>query len=492
MASSARDIFQSILRLFEISLHQFESPNLKFPAPLLIDYERGRFFTWAGILGFIGVDEAVDVDSPKGLEDSQIQIREHLLNIESALHKALAASNVHNEPTGHAQSSTSYASSLTELYSCLQDANDALQALLSSQDAERMNTLWPRRNALQVIEALNRILGVETALSGIPDTQRQRIPKPTAVLGHLRQLVQQSSTMNKECYVENSIHVSSAFGEHSLGSFNRDADANDVSSLLLIEWKEYNSRWVSKIGHELYKRVRDLAKLLHHPEQDGTAIPDLRILRCIGWFHDEANYRFGFAYDLPGKPISLNSLIASKASNTRVVPPLGMRFELATALARCLRAVHDLGWLHKNISSYNIIFSPSDRAMTTTATPYLIGFHHSRIDDVEAFSEGPNVNKSQAEYQHPEYQASRARAASATETRFHRIYDYYSLGLVLLELARWQTLKEMLRGKDTFTPTEIRDYLLNKVGRIDGNVGATYRKVVVACLRGILANRGTV
>jgi hypothetical protein len=139
-----------------------------------------------------------------------------------------------------------------------------------------------------------------------------------------------------------------------------------------------------------------------------------------------------------------------------------------------------MNWLHKNISSHNIIFAPSDGALISAALPHMIGFHHSRLDEEQAFSEGPNVHRQQIEYQHPEYQS----ATNRTQVRFHRTYDYYSLGLVLLEIGFWTPLENLLQGKETFSPSQVREYLLRKCSRLDEWMGVSYSNAVAACLRG--------
>lgn len=309
-------------------------------------------------------------------------------------------------------------------------------------------------------------------------------PRPTAAVKYMGQLrKQRRSSDGKDLFVDNvGVDIGLSFGEHSLGSYQPGESTS--KSPVLVEWKSYDSRWTSSTGKELYKRVGDLAQLLHQPEKRGREW--FRVLNCMGWLHDEPECRFGFVYEIPETPVSLHTLIAqSRAAGGR--PPLGMKFQLAATLARCLHGVHGtIGWLHKNISAHNIIFSPSQGAMSSTVSPYLIGFNHSRMDNEKAFTEGPNISNKHIEYQHPEYRMSDKR----TQNRFHRIYDYYSLGIVLFEIGIWTPFNEISGRKSTLSPLELQNYLIkNAVPKLDGWMGTVYRDAVTACLKGDFGSR---
>jgi hypothetical protein len=64
-------------------------------------------------------------------------------------------------------------------------------------------------------------------------------------------------------------------------------------------------------------------------------------------------------------------------------------------------------------------------------------------------------------------------------------YDYYSLGLVLLEIGLWCPLQLWSRKHKTLSPHEFRRLLLTKyVPRLASSVGEAYRDLVRACLDG--------
>ncbi|MCJ1458796.1 hypothetical protein MMC28_009170 [Mycoblastus sanguinarius] len=214
---------------------------------------------------------------------------------------------------------------------------------------------------------------------------------------------------------------------------------------------------------------------------------------------------YEFPPDLPphAPPISLKHFMRAKRR-----PFLGELFNLARGLVHCILKFHKTNWLHKNISSYNIIFfnteqpleqetrsetSPpplpqeripshqqkgkagflkkrftkttssrtlevenNDARKVSTSTSsfpalampmkvkenitvdvtawYLIGFNHSRQNTPKALTQGPSTDPQQIYYQHPNYTQG---------ISFSPLFDYYSLGLVLLEIGLWKPLSHM-------------------------------------------------
>jgi len=124
------------------------------------------------------------------------------------------------------------------------------------------------------------------------------------------------------------------------------------------------------------------------------------------------------------------------------------KFNMAKSLTSSLYELHCHGWLHKSIRSDNIIFHPDDTSIKSEAggrygldtTPYLIGFYHSRPDSQVFYSESNNEpsDTTSVLYQHPEYQHKL--------NRFEKKYDYYSIGIILLEIAFWKPI-EVIKAK---------------------------------------------
>ena len=85
----------------------------------------------------------------------------------------------------------------------------------------------------------------------------------------------------------------------------------------------------------------------------------------------------------------------------------------------------------------NVVFSHhSQRDFKEIAyrEPYVIGFDYSRLETEDQYTDGPD-ERMRAEYQHPAYR-------SGTEA-FKTPFDYYSFGLILLEIGLWSPLRKI-------------------------------------------------
>jgi serine/threonine protein kinase len=195
------------------------------------------------------------------------------------------------------------------------------------------------------------------------------------------------------------------------------------------------------------KAVAQLLNSIPHP-------PGFRLLRCSNFFHDPETSRFGLVFELPfpvliseellkcGGITTLSKLLAhSKDNHDLKVPSLGQRFRLAQTLASAIGEFHKVGWLHRRISPHNIVFPQID-GCPDYDNPYLTGFSHSRRDSSNEFTEGPGQ-------QHQNYQHS---GYIKKPQRYRAEFDFYSLGIVLLEIARWQLLDHFTRGTTCYQP----------------------------------------
>ena len=167
--------------------------------------------------------------------------------------------------------------------------------------------------------------------------------------------------------------------------------------------------------------------------------------------------------------------IISKIKSRTQRPSLDQVFGIALKLVKVVLTMHKASWLHKNISSYNIIYFPNRFSSIAEAMtePYFIGFSYSRLNLETAFTQGPNK---QLEYQHPEYLSG--------PKRFCQEHEYYSVGLVLLELSLWLPLEAITEGVPG-TPTEMLNALLKKnVPKLKTYMGSAYEDAVATCLKG--------
>jgi Prion-inhibition and propagation len=249
---------------------------------------------------------------------------------------------------------------------------------------------------------------------------------------------------------------------------------------VLVEWKQINPKWRDAEHNAVLERVNDLAFLLNYtPKPDG-----FRTLHCIGHFEDEMtiNRRFGFVYEFPKhtnsrtSPISLYVLLRDNEDDEKEEPLLGDKFLLALALCKAVYELHLCNWLHKGIRSNNVLFFPrkAKTALSSIQSPFLAGFDYSRPDNPAEISEQPNEITFDL-YRHPQYVSGR--------TPYKREFDFYSLGIVLLEIGLWLRVKALYTSDQT--PQSFRRLLLETYTEDLGiTVGQIYRDVVRICLKG--------
>lgn len=225
----------------------------------------------------------------------------------------------------------------------------------------------------------------------------------------------------------------------------------------------------------MFRRVQELVTVLKY-----NAKPvGFRTLDCLGAFHDPRQREYGVVYAFPWEdttPIRLNKLLRHRKPY-EVNPDLNEKLSLARILVACVQSFHTSGWVHKNISSLNIIFflkSARDWSTLNMREPYMIGFDHSRKDGKGEYSQGPRLQGSK-EYLHPDYRQG--------ITVYKRSYDYYALGLVLLEIGTWTSLSNIYERHPTTHPDELRAMYTKLCNEHLGKtMGPTYLNVTKKCL----------
>ncbi|KAI9676991.1 MAG: hypothetical protein M1817_006830 [Caeruleum heppii] len=293
---------------------------------------------------------------------------------------------------------------------------------------------------------------------------------------------------------------------------------------VILEWVPYDKDAEMEQRLLLCQRVDNLARMVHSA---SNRHPDLHTLDCIGYFDDKASSRYGLAYRIPPSPssatppapLSLSYLITDAQQRT---PDLDDRFKLAHTLAVALWSFHSLDWLHKAFCSTNILFFPESpttslplhtkdtidtpangnppnrtpspsKPTSSTSTPpqaaatsfqptplthpYLTGYSTSRPTSLtEMTSPPPTSTYGGADlYRHPS-------SLGLWRQPYRKAFDIYSLGLVLLEIGLWKSMREFYRprhGVEGFLEKVVRPVL---VGRLGGRCGRRFQGVVERCL----------
>jgi hypothetical protein len=215
-----------------------------------------------------------------------------------------------------------------------------------------------------------------------------------------------------------------------------------------IEWKRYTTYLVDQaqntwaMHEETKARIQKLAVLL---KNDGK--PDeFCTVNCLGYFDNRKTDRFaepdvGLVYEKPDHckagtvPVSLLDLL-TRADYTK--PSLTARADLAHRLASCLGYLHVVNWLHKGFRSDNVVMLPDETGNLDIRKSRLSGFEYSRPDISGASTSIPPVHAEWEIYRHPDYQGMKPQPARKT-------YDIYSLGIVLIEIALWQSIGTIMK-----------------------------------------------
>jgi hypothetical protein len=212
--------------------------------------------------------------------------------------------------------------------------------------------------------------------------------------------------------------------------------SSDGKRRAIIEWKQYDHRWATDTTKEVLTSLDALVDLFDPVETPRTGVLRRHLLDCVGYFHQPAKFRIGIVFVLPEavseasemKICSLHTIIKITDPNNvpdSTRPDLGDVFDLAKAMSYCLFRLHEHDWYHKNISSHSILLlSSQDNFCNQLGSAVLVGFGDSR--ESRGISFGPKSTGRL--YLHPSYIGN---------VPFQKTFDYYGLGIVLLELGLW-------------------------------------------------------
>ena len=232
----------------------------------------------------------------------------------------------------------------------LRDCNDGLYHLLSATERRRLRrALTPELVTTNTVPGLAQLEEASQGNSGLSNMAALRrfnvslattAPTSTSVYGGLVTAIPITS-----------IRCSLVAGQVREVAAYASGNAAGPGRTLFLEWKQYGNSTDKKAQET---RTRNLASLL----QRLTVAEGLCIPQYLGYTANHRNYRTYLIFKHPvgasDQPETLARLLSSKG-----VPSLGDRFKLALNLAASLSAIHTSGWLHKQLSSYNVLFFSS-------------------------------------------------------------------------------------------------------------------------------------
>ncbi len=207
---------------------------------------------------------------------------------------------------------------------------------------------------------------------------------------------------------------------------------------IIVDWRGcQDDTWRKENPAAFRRRTENLTKILN---------TDLRplgisVLHCVGYLDQNINvtgYVFRIPQDAqPGQiPVTLHQVL-TRTTKPNDIPDLGERFDLAKALISTVFEIHNIGWMHKNINSKNVLFWPkaNTKDEPNLRKPYLIGFDISRPNQPGEVSEKPLSRPEDDIYRHPYYKGQHARS-------FQPSFDMYSLGIMLYEIGLWRNVAQ--------------------------------------------------
>jgi hypothetical protein len=256
---------------------------------------------------------------------------------------------------------------------------------------------------------------------------------------------------------------------------------------MLHEYKVYGEHFSPGEMNEWTSRVQRLSELLS-AQKDKTFLA----LKCLSWYREPLERRFVLQFEIPTSYDpridtyhSLQTLIAGAKGPVR--PSLDDRFRIAVKIAKAVLKWHSVGWVHEGISSHNIVFF----TLKTTRcidydNPFLQGFEYARPKFDPSW--GRSISEIAFDvYRHPDRQGETRRSHL-------KIHDFYSLGVVLLEIGLWQKAfdivvdrKERSASKGAFSmlPATMKEKLLQATRkRLAHYAGRSYQLAVEVCLTG--------
>ena len=474
--SRAQDITLSLFHIAQTEVYraiEVQFQQLSFESDLEISIEYQRFRVWGEINGFGDLERVLKTNSQRATNkfaDMQV-VRGCLFKLRHEVDK-VSASLRNSGPKPY------------KVCYHLQKVVDKLWDLQPSLVRDSMtNTL---ENRILSTEDRNELKSMVAAFQGVDADNSDHGTTAYRRIGLLATMKQIASALEGRSKSSGSMLIDDGqikkrlegFSWHGISTLHT-VDGSEKQ--ILIEWLEYDASWTDRMD-ELIQRVQDIASF-RAPSFASQAFP---VLTSAGYYHDVAKHSFGIVYYFPPrppkpslpipdteKPRTLLEIISSISSRTQR-PSLDQVLGIALKLVNVVLTMHKANWLHKNISSYNIIFFPNRFSSIAEAMtePYFIGFSYSRLDLESAFTQGPSK---QLEYQHPEYLSG--------PKRFRQEYEYYSVGLVLLELSLWSPL-EVITKSIQGNPTEMRQVLLKKVvPKVKTYVGSVYEDAVATCLK---------
>lgn len=230
--------------------------------------------------------------------------------------------------------------------------------------------------------------------------------------------------------------------------------------------------------------VQNLAKLFREVDAETMGL-----LHCRGFSDNPLRRQFGLHFDIPGKstnPRSLRSLLADPVNSKGRKHSLSDRIRLAHTIAKAVLFVHASGFVHKNVRPENIIvfepetFDDATKSAKKSSYPYAIGNAYLTGYDGMRKDDASSARLEERDPVKRIYLPTERLTTGRQNTKFSWKHDVYSLGVVLMEVAFWQSFasnKDIQQSADL--PKQLRERYLPQMPRL---LGDKHYDAVKACL----------
>jgi len=222
----------------------------------------------------------------------------------------------------------------------------------------------------------------------------------------------------------------------------------------------------------------------------GSKTEKFQVFDCYGYYATEETY--GIVYRLPD---SLYGTQCQSLANILLDPNLNLllrknqrnRVLLARALATTLYRLHAVQWVHKSLNPDNILIFAREisegKLQFDWGHPYLVGFDTSRSNQGYSSKAPPDLKWETRAYIHPHYLKGQS---PETRERYKKIYDLYSLGVILLEIELVECFKHSKHrdSKSGLRTEDLTAFFVESAKELTGLLGPLYSDVVVTCLEG--------
>ena len=270
-----------------------------------------------------------------------------------------------------------------------------------------------------------------------------------------------------------------------------EASLTQKETLVLLDYRQAapgRSRRTAQPDRSRFEEL--LLALLKFPASRTSIYTG--VLKLTGWTLDATQSRSAFIYEIPPigietdipvenlQPRSLLSFLQNGGdTDNNNIPSLENRFKLACNVASSVLHLHEISVVHRNLNSNNLLFFLHRHALATQGRiwktpiirkPYLTGFHQSSCIVSGSEADVPFLGL----YHHP-------MLSHGHGSVYELAHDYYSLGLILLEIGLWMPIGKFWKSRYSLWDFKARlqDIYLKK---LLAKCGDGYMNAVLACI----------